>query len=72
MSVFTFDIPRVGAQVFIEPGQTVAEIDTWFSIMNKYGLDICRIRLYESYMRKPDGTWDFTLFDLAYEAAEKY
>ena len=72
MSVFTFDIPRVGAQVFIEPGQTAAEIDTWFSIMNKYGLDICRIRLYESYMRKPDGTWDFTLFDLAYEAAEKY
>ncbi len=72
MSVFTFDIPRVGAQVFIEPGQTAAEIDTWFSIMNKYGLDICRIRLYESYMRNPDGTWDFTLFDLAYEAAEKY
>ncbi|MCK5465859.1 MAG: hypothetical protein KAI95_22675, partial [Bacteroidales bacterium] len=72
MSVFTFDIPRVGAQVFIEPGQTAAEIDTWFSIMNKYGLDICRIRLYESYMRNMDGTWDFTLFDLAYEAAEKY
>ena len=72
MSTFAFDIPRIGAQVFIEPGQTPAEIDTWFSIMNKYGLDICRIRLYESYMRKPDGTWDFTLFDLAYEAAEKY
>lgn len=72
MSVFNFDIPRVGAQVFIEPGQTPAEIDAWFGLMNKYGLDICRIRMFESYMRKPDGTWDFTLFDLAYEAAEKY
>jgi beta-galactosidase len=72
MPVFNFDIPRVGAQVFIEPGQTTAEIDTWFGIMNNNGLDICRIRLYESYMRKPDGTWDFTLFDLAYKAAERY
>ncbi len=72
MSVFTFDIPRIGAQVFIEPGQTADEIDTWFSILKEYGLDICRIRLYESYMHKPDGTWDFSLFDLAYEAAEKY
>jgi beta-galactosidase len=72
MSEFTFDIPRIGAQVFIETGQTPAEIDTWFSIMHKYGLDICRIRLYESYMRQSDGTWDYTLFDLAYEAAEKY
>jgi beta-galactosidase len=72
MSAFTFDIPRIGAQVFVEPGQTQAEVDKWFSILHKYGLDICRIRLYESYMRQSDGRWDFTLFDLAYEAAEKY
>jgi len=72
MTVFTFDIPRIGAQVFIEPGQTAAEIDTWFSLLKEYGLDLCRIRLYESYMHKPEGTWDFTLFDLAYQAAEKY
>jgi beta-galactosidase len=72
MSVFNIDVPRVGAQVFIEPGQTPAEIDAWFSLLNKYGLDICRIRLFESYMHNPDGTWDFSLFDLAYEAADRY
>jgi beta-galactosidase len=72
MTEFTFDIPMIGAQVFIEPGQKAAEIETWFSTMHKYGLDICRIRLFESYMRNQEGSWDFSLFDLAYEAAEKY
>ncbi len=72
MSAFINEVPMIGAQVFIEPGQTPAEIDTWFSVMRKNGLDICRIRMYESYMHKPDGTWNFTLFDLAYKTAEKY
>lgn len=28
--------------------------------------------MFENYMRKADGTWNFTLFDRAFEAAEKY
>ena len=66
------DIPMIGAQVFIEPGQTPEEIDTWFRVMNENGLTICRIRMFETYMHKTDGSWDFTLFDYAYKAAEKY
>lgn len=66
------DIPMIGAQVFIEPGQTPEEIDTWFRVMNENGLTICRIRMFETYMHKTDGSWDFTLFDYAYTAAEKY
>lgn len=64
--------PMVGAEIFIEPGQTAQEIDTWYRLMKENGMTICRIRMFETYMHKPDGTWDYSLFDLAYQAAGKY
>ncbi len=66
------NIPFVGAEVFIEPGQTPAEIDTWFKTMKEQHFTVCRIRMFESYMLKSDGTWDFSLFDNAFRSAEKY
>jgi len=66
------DVPMIGAEVFIEPGQTPQEIDTWFKRMKQAGMTITRIRLFERYMRTPDGKWDFSLFDEAYKAGEKY
>jgi len=64
--------PMIGAQVIIEPGQTNEEIDVWFRRMHENGMKVCRIRMFEDYMRKPDGTWDYTLFDIAFKCAEKY
>jgi len=62
----------IGAEIFIEPGQTKEEIDGWFRIMKDHGLKLTRIRMFENYMRDSDGHWDFNLFDLAFEAGEKY
>ncbi|AMR30927.1 hypothetical protein A0256_05550 [Mucilaginibacter sp. PAMC 26640] len=62
----------IGAEVFIEPGQTPAEIDTWFLRLKEAGMKVTRIRLFETYLRKPDGSWDFDLFDAAYQAGDKY
>ena len=64
--------PFIGAQVFIEPGQTPEEIDTWFRILEVNHFSVCRIRMFESYMKKTDGTWDFSLFDNAFRSAEKH
>jgi len=64
--------PEIGAQIFIEPGQTDAEIDQWFNLLNKSGMTVCRIRMFEQYLKKADGTWDYTLFDKAFKAGEKY
>ncbi|MES2265283.1 MAG: beta-galactosidase trimerization domain-containing protein [Bacteroidota bacterium] len=61
-----------GAEVFIEPGQTPQEIDLWFKRLKEAGMTVTRIRLFETYMHKADGSWDFTLFDEAYKAADKY
>lgn len=66
------DVPIFGAQIFIEPGQTQAEIETWFLRLKEHGMKTTRIRMFESYMHKPDGTWDYSLFDMAFKAAEKY
>lgn len=63
---------HIGAQVFIEPGQTAEEIDLWFRTLKENNMTICRIRMFESYMKKADGTWDFRLFDMAFRSAEKY
>ena len=65
-------IPFVGAEVFIEPGQKAEEIDTWFKVMNDRNFTVCRIRMFESYMKKSDGKWDFSLFDNAFRSAERY
>ena len=65
-------VPFVGAEVFIEPGQTAGEIDTWFKTLKEQHFSVCRIRMFEAYMKKSDGTWDFSLFDHAFIAAEKY
>lgn len=64
--------PMIGAEIFIEPGQTPEEIDAWYRLMKENGMTICRIRMFETYMHREDGSWDFSLFDLAYRAAEKY
>ncbi len=64
--------PMIGAEIFIEPGQTPELIDSWFKTMKEHGMSICRIRMFETYMHKPDGSWDYTLFDHAYKAGEKY
>lgn len=65
-------VPMIGAEVFIEPGQTPEEIEGWFRIMRENGMTITRIRMFESYMHQPDDSWDFTLFDYAFKAGEKY
>lgn len=69
---YSQELPLIGAQVFIEPGQTESETELWFKTMKENGMKICRIRMFESYMKKEDGTWDFSLFDRAFRYAEKY
>lgn len=66
------DVPFFGAQIFIELGQTPSQIESWFKTLSENKMTVCRIRMFESYMLQPDGNWDFTLFDHAFQAAEKY
>ena len=66
------EAPFLGAQIFLEPGQTPEQIDNWFRILKESEMSVCRIRMFESYMKGEDGNWDYTLFDYAFKSAEKY
>lgn len=65
-------LPFFGAQVFIEPGQSPEEIDGWFRTMKENNFSVCRIRMFESYMRNDSAGWNFTLFDHAFRSAERH
>jgi len=66
------DAPFIAAEVFIEPGQTPQEIESFFKTLHDKRFSLCRIRMFETYMQKADGSWDFSLFDTAFKAADKY
>lgn len=61
-----------GAEVYIEPTQTPEEIDGYFKTLQEQGFSLTRIRITENYCKNKAGDWDFTLFDYAFKAAEKY
>ena len=64
--------PVIGAQVFIEPGQTPEQIDRWFSLLEENGFGYARIRMFGSHLLKDDGSWDFSLYDQAFDAAHRH
>lgn len=64
--------PLIGAQVFVEPGQTPEEIDGYFRTLAENGMTVSRIRLFGSHILRPGGNWDFSLYDTAFDSAEKW
>jgi beta-galactosidase len=65
-------IPQIGAQVWIEPGQTRKEIDRWFKILADHKMPCARLFLMWNYIEMKSGVWDFSLYDMAFDAAKKY
>ena len=65
-------VPALGAQVFVEPGQTPEQIDSWFGCLESSGFSFARIRMFGSHMLRQDGSWDFELYDQAFKAAERH
>lgn len=65
------EIPMIGAQVFIEPGQSDVQIDTYFRRLSENGMKVARIRLFGAHVFN-DGKEDFSLYDKAFDAAERH
>ena len=64
--------PLLGAQVWIEPGQTAAEIDGWFQRLADSHMPVARLFVMWSYLETAPDVWDYTLYDTAFRAAEKH
>ncbi|MFV0593999.1 MAG: beta-galactosidase [Draconibacterium sp.] len=63
---------QFGAEIFIEPGQSDEDVESWFRTLSDNNMHLTRIRMFENYMKDANGNWDFSLFDKAFEFAAKY
>jgi beta-galactosidase len=61
--------PDLGAQVWIEPGQTATQIDGWFATLEAAHMRLARLFVMWPYVQPNRTTWDFTLYDAAFQAA---
>jgi len=68
----TAETPLIGAQIWIEPGQTPAQIDGWFRELRDAHMPVARLFLMWPDLEPKKDVWDFTLYDEAFRAAEKY
>jgi beta-galactosidase len=64
-------IPQIGSQVWIEPGQTHEDIERWFKILSDHKMTCARLFLMWNYIEMKPGRWDFSLYDIAFDAAKK-
>ncbi|MBN1559254.1 hypothetical protein JW998_03345 [candidate division KSB1 bacterium] len=62
-------MPSIGAQIWIEPGQTEAEIDGWFMTLANLQMPITRLFILWNVIEPEKDVWDFDLYDLAFAAA---
>ncbi len=64
--------PLLGAQIWIEPGQTPEQIGHWFKTLADKQMPVTRLFMMWNYLEPQSGEWDFSLYDQAFRAAEKY
>jgi beta-galactosidase len=69
---YAADRPQLGAEIWIEPGQTPFQIDTWFRDLADSHMPVARLFLMWPYLESTPNEWNFTLYDAAFRAAEKY
>jgi beta-galactosidase len=62
----------MGAQIWIEPGQTPQEIDGWFAQLESAHMPVARLFMMWTYLETAPDHWDFTLYDAAFRSAEKH
>jgi beta-galactosidase len=72
ISAGAVEFPQLGAQVWIEPGQTTGQIEGYFRQLAEAHMPVARLFLMWSYVEPRENVWDFTLYDEAFAAAAKY
>lgn len=61
---------RLGAQVFIEPGQDRKRVAKWFGLLAEHGMTTSRIRLFEDHIKEGD-SWNYEIYDHAFDEAAR-
>lgn len=72
IKTYSNNLPELGAQIWIEPGQNREQIDHWFEIMSDYELRSARLFIMWNFVETSPAHFDFTLYEWAFESAEKH
>lgn len=64
--------PLLGAEIWIEPGQSPSQIDAWFRDLSDSHMSVARLFLMWPYVESAPKEWNFAHYDTAFRAAEKY
>src|SRR5690554_2298751 len=72
MLLSTQNLPELGAQVWLEPSDSDEEIDLWFKTMADHNLKVGGLFIMWNYVEPTPGNWDFSLYDKAFNVADKY
>lgn len=64
--------PRIGAQIWIEPGQKPEQIDQWFRLLAEHKMPVCRLFIMWNYVQPAPDRWNWSLYDQAFASAQKH
>jgi len=62
----------IGSQMWLEPDDSEERVDRLFAIANETGMGQIRIFLMWPWIEREPDDWNFNVFDLAFDAAERY
>lgn len=66
------ELPQLGSQIWIEPGQTKEQIDGYFRTLEEVHMPVARLFIMWTYIEPKPGLWDFSLYDQAFASAEAH
>lgn len=65
-------VPRIGAQFFINPDDTIEDTQRHFELMQQHGIRLVRLFILWEHVEPRPGLWDFSRYDAVYDLAETY
>jgi beta-galactosidase len=65
-------LPDIGAEIWIEPGNTKEQIFQWMEIAAQHQMSVVRIFAMWTHVEAEKDVWNFDIYDWIFEAAEKY
>lgn len=63
--------PRTGAQFFINPDDTMEDVQKHFRLMKEYGIRLVRLFILWDHVEPRPGQWEFERYDAVYELAAR-
>ena len=66
------EVPQLGAEIYLEPGQTTEQVTGWVKTMAEMKMPVVRVFMMWNYLEPKPGEWDFSLYDSLFKAAEEF